>query len=398
MPELIPSKVNASKGKIPSISFCKKTFIIILVTIIYLFASELITRLYFYQKIFNVDRKYLLLQYNYTRTPYLGFEPEPSTRYYNANIGMTVNVNALGFRGDEITIDKAPGTIRLAFFGGSSTYGTGISTNHKTWPYLLGKKLEKTYPNKKIETIIAAVPAYNTMENLIRLQLRILELNPDVVFLYNVHNDLKRNNAPGFKSDYSHMLTVQTEPNFFSELLLHSVLYLKIRNRLRILNMQSVMHDNLDPEAWRVYRRNVDSIIGICKIRNIKVVLLTYVTSYTDYSEAAKTSKTFKEYWGKRKQQVRDVFYNLTISGVEKGFKRYNKGLLELAEKEEGVFSIDTAKLFPEQEKWGHMRDLAHFDDIGADIFSNILTQEVKKLSLLESLPSPIIDDYDNTF
>ena len=47
-----------------------------------------------------------------------------------------LHINALGFRGPEIPLEKPVGTLRFAFLGGSTTFCAEASPDDKTWPLL----------------------------------------------------------------------------------------------------------------------------------------------------------------------------------------------------------------------------------------------------------------------
>lgn len=97
--------------------------------------------------------------------------------------------NSLGFRGEEIPLEKKKKTIRIVCLGGSTTYGA-VKDYRDSYPYLLEQKLKELVPGKQIEVINAGVSSYTTWESLINLQFRVLPLKPDIIIIYHGINDI----------------------------------------------------------------------------------------------------------------------------------------------------------------------------------------------------------------
>src|SRR5262245_22655102 len=91
--------------------------------------------------------------------------------------------NALGFRGEEIAIEKTAGTVRIACCGGSTTYGEGVVYDYKlSMPYLLEHALRAE--GHQVEVINAGCPGWTSLETLINFETRLLELQPDYIVVY----------------------------------------------------------------------------------------------------------------------------------------------------------------------------------------------------------------------
>lgn len=97
--------------------------------------------------------------------------------------------NEDGYRGDELTKPKPEETFRIVALGGSTTYSVSVNDYHHSYPYLLGEYLrEAGYPN--VEVINAGASYYSSLESLINLQTRVLELDPDMILVYHGINDV----------------------------------------------------------------------------------------------------------------------------------------------------------------------------------------------------------------
>jgi len=97
--------------------------------------------------------------------------------------------NALGFRGEEVTIEKPAGVMRIACCGGSTTYGEGTKGNLQvSMPFLLQQSLRAD--DRAVEVINAGCPGWTTLETLINFETHLLELQPDWVVVYHGINDV----------------------------------------------------------------------------------------------------------------------------------------------------------------------------------------------------------------
>jgi tetratricopeptide (TPR) repeat protein len=86
-----------------------------------------------------------------------------------------------------ISIDRPPGSLRILCLGGSSMFGTPYEVA-ATIPAIVRKQLRHLYQNREIEVLNLGASAINT--NVIRdMAPDLVELKPDLVFLYAGHNE-----------------------------------------------------------------------------------------------------------------------------------------------------------------------------------------------------------------
>lgn len=119
----------------------------------------------------------------------------PHTRY---RFGLTrgfeyytwTKINDQGFRGAPLELLKAPGTIRVMVVGASTVYDTAVSPNDRAWPARLEVWLEQLSGGRDFEVINAGTPGMVLLDNLIRLQFELHKYDPDLLILYQAHNDL----------------------------------------------------------------------------------------------------------------------------------------------------------------------------------------------------------------
>ena len=92
------------------------------------------------------------------------------------------------FRGPEILVRKSPGVFRIIALGGSTTYGDHIDRWEDAYPAQLEHTLRER--GHVVEVINAGVPGYSSWEMLIAFELRLVDLEPDLLLVYEGINDL----------------------------------------------------------------------------------------------------------------------------------------------------------------------------------------------------------------
>ena len=108
--------------------------------------------------------------------------------HYEPNQSLdTININSFGFRGDDFNKIKNSDTYRIFMVGGSTTFGSGSTSDHTTIPAYLEKKfLENNYD---VEVINAGVSAASSIEEAYKIHNLYKEYNPDLFIIYDGWND-----------------------------------------------------------------------------------------------------------------------------------------------------------------------------------------------------------------
>jgi lysophospholipase L1-like esterase len=112
-------------------------------------------------------------------------EPDPIDEARRARPGE--NVNAQGFRGPAVAMEKPGGTRRVLCLGGSSVYGTTNSSDAAAWPACLQRELAARTPT---EVLNGGVPGYQLEQSVARFEQVFLPLHPDLAVLCNTYNDV----------------------------------------------------------------------------------------------------------------------------------------------------------------------------------------------------------------
>ncbi len=112
--------------------------------------------------------------------PYLLWEMVPGTR---TEMGATVSINSLGFRGPELTVPKPPGTRRVVVLGDSTVYGHGVE-DAETFTSQLDADL-----GSSVQVINLGTPGYSTAQSINLMTMRGWALEPDLVVIASLWSD-----------------------------------------------------------------------------------------------------------------------------------------------------------------------------------------------------------------
>lgn len=101
-----------------------------------------------------------------------------------------LRTNALGCRGPEIARGKPPGVFRIVVLGDSVAFGWGVD-DEVTFVRRLEAEWNAAHPQRPIEVVNTALPMYDTNQELAALRELGLSLQPDLVLLVYVVNDIE---------------------------------------------------------------------------------------------------------------------------------------------------------------------------------------------------------------
>ncbi len=310
--------------KQPAIKAPSKTQVLLPVFSIFLtlFSLEIASRVWLnYMATPDQYDRYVLFtsidpkNFAYTPHAYLDYYPTPNYRK-----GGTSH-NSLGYRNDEFPMQKPGGVYRIVALGGSSTYDIRIEDNQKTFTAQLERLLKEQYGYQNVQVINAGVPGYNSWEMLVNLEFRVLDLDPDLIIIYEGTNDVHARlvDPASYRGDDSgRRQPWQVPPAPFWE---NSALLRILSRKLNLTRQVSIddfvsaptymswpfenrlTDNNLDPyeilkENPPVYfRRNLENIIAIAKEHDIEVLFSTWAYSpyLNDYASEAYYQQGFDE-------------------------------------------------------------------------------------------------------
>ncbi|MGD2095392.1 MAG: GDSL-type esterase/lipase family protein [Phycisphaerales bacterium] len=268
-----------------------------------------------YASVKQLEKKHKDIKPRWSVHRYLGHYPTPDFEK-----GKNKH-NSLGYRGDEIVLPKPEGQFRIVCLGGSTTYTTELEDFKMSYPNLLEKELrERGFKN--INVVNAGVGAYTSWESLINFELRVLDLDPDMIIIYHGVNDIlarfvwppdayKGDNSGAASAPSMSMPSILEYSTLMRYLMIrlgiiqpHSTLERSLkkvpktnyaieffnqkeRNKypagiFRQVSAQKILMTN-EPEY---FRRNIENIVVIAQFREIETVIATfaYCPNFNDSS------------------------------------------------------------------------------------------------------------------
>ncbi|MCE9592897.1 MAG: hypothetical protein K8S98_01785 [Planctomycetes bacterium] len=123
---------------------------------------------------------------------------------------VEMRVNDQGFRGPLVSEAKPDGTFRVACVGDSHTFGFGC-TDDEAWPAVVARELGSERAGQKLEVLNCGVHAYDTMQEALWLEKRVLSFAPDLVVLQYYINDTAIRGEEGDGEDVDWLLALTHE-------------------------------------------------------------------------------------------------------------------------------------------------------------------------------------------
>jgi len=199
-----------------------------------------------------------------------------------------VHIDRLGYRSPERPLERPPGVRRVLVSGGSTTFDLGATHDRATWPWQLELGLrEQGLP---VEVWNAGLPTWTSLENVVSLAVRDLDLEPDVAVLYQGINDLRPGSAVPFDRHYERQAEATRRTLAFDlapvPWVQRSIAVERARGWVgRLERLPSVLRpppqaqrvERLPDEAVRTFERNVRSYVAIARSAGARVLLVTQV-------------------------------------------------------------------------------------------------------------------------
>ena len=102
-----------------------------------------------------------------------------------------ININNLGFRGDEFSKIKPDRTHRIFVVGSSPVFGYGATSDETTIPGFMQKFLNEKDFGFDIEVINSGVQAVDSDRELELVKHRLITFSPDLIIIYDGWNDIR---------------------------------------------------------------------------------------------------------------------------------------------------------------------------------------------------------------
>jgi lysophospholipase L1-like esterase len=305
--------------------------------------------------------------------PFLGFAQTPG---WDHTGGYQIHINSLGMRGKELAVLKPAGVQRILCSGGSTTFCTGATRDERTWPAQFELLLNETSPpGVRYEVGNIGVSGYSTVENLIDLELRRVDLAPDFFVFYGATNDARAIQAvrgSEFEPDYTNLRRVWAPdelPPVETFLLGHVRSYARLTRGINPEKQFGALVDKLYvddygklnvPSNERVnvagvatFVRNVQHMVWICRAHHIQPILCTIAQCLT-------------------KLNPNDERFVETVLAMNQGVRQ-----LAIAE---NVPLVDIARELSNKPEL--YDDLVHHNDAGCRLFAEVLLAQARAQGL----------------
>ncbi len=287
--------------------------------------------------------------------------------------GKIVHFNSRGQRATnvrDLVMPKPAGVFRVVCTGGSSTFDLLAPDDASTWPARLGARLAP-----RADVANAGFPGWTTLESLVSLEIRDVDLAPDLIVVYAGVNDLQPAGHVPFTPDYSlghadllpRVTGVAPVP---VRLVSRSVLLESLQGRLRGTPSARTegfapawdwnaapRQENLPQAAVDVYERNLRSTIAVARAAGARVLLVPQTLKVRARSAAQDVA--WIEAWCP----------GLTASGAQRGLARYSAVMKRLAEMP-GVLFLEP---FEGEAPDADFDDACHFSPSGSERFAGRL-------------------------
>jgi hypothetical protein len=202
--------------------------------------------------------------------PILGYKHAPGLqRIYQ---GVSVSINELGLR-DRNLENKKNGELRILLLGDSVTFGWGVPLETT-----FGRKLEILLTAKlghPVRTVNSGVGGYNTVQEHAFIRTSINFIEPDIVILLYVRNDIDSNNQP-FDPWSQLALQGKTPPEIIRILLGESWLYRLGVFALKYSRPRGLTSLDKNTRGFRESMNALSSMATFCLERNARFVVFFY--------------------------------------------------------------------------------------------------------------------------
>ena len=323
-------------------------------------------------------------RYLIPHTKFLGYQSHPFLSYMLRPNSMPhhkkYRINSAGFKSDrEISEETPENTIRIFCMGGSTTYD-GEHNDPGTYPGKLEKLLSERYPSKNFEVINAGVPSYTVLENMINLQIRLLDYDPDIVIYYGGANSARVNLTFSdlYESDQTHFRRSFPTDDWFDEqhhwwlsILEESRLFLFLRYKLTNYKDKMYIHhyiftvpikqiaksNHISQKGLIAFERELRNIVAISQEHGISPVLCTF-TWNKDFPKDVGGNPLFIPCINQQNEIVRNICFS------------------------KGIPLADVNRFFPNED--GLFVDDFHLSEKGNEHLARIIFDTIKEHGLVK--------------
>ena len=221
-----------------------------------------------------------------------------------------VHMNRQGFRRAlDVSLTPADSVYRIITVGSSTTFDGNTSGDSSTWTARLEQTLNAG-GGRRYEVLNAGVPGFEIFDDLVRLELELSRFKPNLIILYEGHNDLFNTLARAGARDESfdpRPFEVTPMAPWTLWLERHSLLYHKLGSRFQAVRQRASGQERLAratpadfakvvDAGLETYARNLRAFLAVAQSQGITVVIPQLV--YTAEADAEHgTNSTVHALW-----------------------------------------------------------------------------------------------------
>jgi lysophospholipase L1-like esterase len=213
------------------------------------------------------------------------------SRAHGVYQGVTMSTNQLGLR-DRGLDRKRDGELRILLLGDSITLGWGVAAEET-----FGRRLESILESRlarRVRTVNGGVGGYNTVQEYAFLKAHVAEIEPDLVLLLYLHNDIQPSN-PHFGPRSQTDLHGKTPPKVARILLEKSWLYRLARLVLSDSDPSQLAWFDKDAPGVKDSMNALAGIARLCRERNIEFDTFFYREKQQSGRDAPHMDQLFAE-------------------------------------------------------------------------------------------------------
>lgn len=328
------------------------------------------------------------------------FEPDQSFRFYSEpglsglEDSSRFTTDNYGFRGPYLEIPKPKNEYRIFMVGGSTTECMFLDDSLAV-TQLLQDDLNQTLPDSiQVKVYNAGKSGDKSYDHLAMISQRILHLQPDMIIVFAGLNDLT---AALYNVDYSHKPVYEVHPALnFINMARYFLTQFQVPRRLYYL-FQPIFGKKSDEEIQMAisfksnykklvalrekhpvsdkhprtdlepYERNMQSIIGLAKIHNIKLVLMTQAVTWNSQIDPEINKWHWITY--KNGTSYREDY-------MDQALEQYN-GVTKKLGQEFDIPVFDLAAVMPKSSEYFY--DDCHFNIEGSKRAARLLSDFILK-------------------
>lgn len=261
----------------------------------------------------------------------------------DVNLAYTRNMQGV-IPGIAVYGNNAESDYKIAILGGSTS--TSGFYRFKSWPEIL----YELCGNDNVTILNGGVEGYTSAQELIKLMRDIVWLNPDLVIVYDGHNDVARNGTY----------------NIFDIPYMNTIMEYADRNIMKEANTtgRSIFH-GISPltDVMEVWLKNIEYMHAVCELNHIKFL------SFMQPSFLSKAQIISKEEIVIRKKWC--CYFSSYAETLETQIKEFRKAAPMISKSHEYMF--DLTHIFDEEDVY---MDNCHVYEKG----NKIIAQEIYKV------------------